>query len=88
MLTLVLVLVVIAATVEARIYHKINLGNTSYGMTTDQVRWAIGKPDHINTYAGTRGEIQQWVYYEGAEQKLFLYFENGIFTSYQEFGRK
>ena len=79
---------ILAAIAEAQVYRKINLGHTSYGMTTDEVRRAIGRPDHINTYAGSGGEMQQWVYYEGPEQSLFLYFRNGIFTSYQEFGKK
>lgn len=48
------------------------------GMTDEQVRVSIGKPQKINESGGTWGTHQQWVY-----GSTYLYFENGILRSYQ-----
>jgi len=58
-------------------------------MTTDEVRNIFGRPHEINTRSGPKGETQQWVYVEGKDQSLFLYFENGIYTGeYSRHGEK
>ncbi len=49
------------------------------GMTTEQVTLSWGWPEHINRSVGKWGEHEQWVY-----GSTYLYFENGIMTSFQE----
>ncbi len=50
------------------------------GMTSEQVRLAWGRPEHINTTTTASHEHEQWVY--GAGQ--YVYFEDGIYTSLQQ----
>lgn len=49
------------------------------GMTNDMATESIGSPKAINKSIGSWGIHEQWVY-----DKKFLYFENGILTSWQE----
>ena len=58
---------------QAVIDKKVHLG-----MTEEQVRLSIGKPQTINESGGSWGTHQQWVY-----GSSYLYFENGILRSYQ-----
>ncbi len=48
------------------------------GMTREQALESRGNPVTINESVGTWGRNEQWVY-----ENLFLYFENGVMTSYQ-----
>jgi len=48
------------------------------GMTPDQARAAWGRPEDINRDVGPWGVHEQWVY-----GYCYLYFENGVMTSYQ-----
>lgn len=48
------------------------------GMTKDMAIESLGQPSDINKSVGSWGVHEQWVY--GEE---YLYFENGILTSYQ-----
>lgn len=48
------------------------------GMTKEQVIASWGKPQSINESVGTWGKHEQWVY-----NSQYLYFENGILTSFQ-----
>ncbi len=50
------------------------------GMTTEMAIASLGSPDDINKSTGSWGEHQQWVY---NEKKMYLYFENGKLTSFQ-----
>jgi hypothetical protein len=47
-------------------------------MTNEQVKLSWGEPDRINRSVGSWGVSEQWVY-----QDRYLYFKNGILTSYQ-----
>ena len=49
------------------------------GMTAEQATLAWGKPEHVNKTVGPWGVHEQWVYHSGA----YLYFENGVLTSWQ-----
>jgi hypothetical protein len=49
-------------------------------MTTEQVIISWGKPDDINKSVGSWGVHEQWVYGDGH----YLYFEDGILTSYSD----
>jgi hypothetical protein len=63
-------------------------------MSLDETRKTWGRPDHINYYVREGREIQQWIYIElrnprpTADLRIFLYFINGEFNSYQIFGEK
>ena len=50
------------------------------GMTDDMAKDSIGNPKDINKTVGAWGVHEQWVYYND----LYLYFENGKLTSYQQ----
>ena len=54
--------------------HQVKLG-----MTTEQVELSLGKPNRINRHVGKWGVNEQWVY-----GYSYLYFENGILTSWQD----
>jgi hypothetical protein len=51
------------------------------GMTSTMAEESIGKPSTINRTVFARGIHEQWVY---DYSRLYLYFENGVLTSYQE----
>jgi hypothetical protein len=48
-------------------------------MTDEMVRLSWGSPRDINRSVGSWGVHEQWVYYSS-----YLYFENGILTSWQD----
>lgn len=48
------------------------------GMTDKMARISLGEPRSINRTVGSWGVHEQWVYYS-----IYLYFEDGILTSYQ-----
>lgn len=58
-------------------------GRIGLGMTTDMVRISWGPPRDINRSVGAWGVHEQWVYgsYPYAQ---YLYFENGVLTSWQD----
>jgi hypothetical protein len=68
-----------------RLWHY-DLGKLEYNMSTEQVRKIWGRPNRLNHYAEQGQELQQWIYIESPSIKIYLYFENGVFTSYQLFG--
>ena len=49
------------------------------GMTTEMARLSRGNPDDINRSVGSWGTHEQWVY-----DNLYLYFEDGKLTNWQE----
>ena len=53
-------------------------------MTREQARATTwGQPDHINYYSSSYAP-EQWVYRRDGVT-LYLYFRNGVVTSFQEF---
>lgn len=50
-------------------------------MTDKEAIWSIGKPDKVNKIVYSWGTEEQWVY---GKKNLYLYFIDGILTSYQE----
>jgi hypothetical protein len=50
------------------------------GMTGEMAKESLGYPDQNNRSVGNWGVHEQWVY---SEYDIFLYFENGKLTSYQ-----
>ena len=57
----------------------IQSGSFMLGMTDDMVVASIGYPNDINRTVGSWGVHEQWVYYS-----MYLYFENGKLTSWQD----
>jgi len=51
------------------------------GMTKEQATDLLGYPNDNNRSVGSWGVHEQWVY---EAQGVYLYFENGILTSYQD----
>ena len=49
------------------------------GMTSEMAKISLGAPRSINRTVGSWGVHEQWVYYS-----MYLYFEKGILTSYQD----
>jgi len=79
-----------------KVKQAILRGEIFLGMTREQVEASWGKPHSINRSIGIWGTHEQWVYgykkYYGAGVSGFvpthyLYFENGILTSWQEVGK-
>jgi len=62
--------------------EKINSGYYWIGMTKDMAIESLGHPETVNSTVGSWGVDEQWVYYS-----LYLYFENGVLTSYQSSNR-
>lgn len=62
--------------------EKINSGYYWIGMTKDMAIESLGNPETVNSSVGSWGVNEQWVYYS-----LYLYFDNGVLTSYQSSGR-
>lgn len=61
--------------------NNILTGMIQIGMTADQVEASCGKPSSgVNSTVTSRGRREQWVY-----DNCYLYFENGVLTSYQTF---
>jgi hypothetical protein len=57
------------------------------GMTEEQVRYSWGSPDDMNRSVGSWGVHEQWVFENQVYNYLrttYVYFENGMLTSYQE----
>jgi len=50
------------------------------GITDKMARISLGLPDDINKSVGSWGVHEQWIY---KKYDLYLYFENGVLTSYQ-----
>ena len=48
------------------------------GMTPEQVKASVGRPDRINRTVFSTGTHEQWVYSDS-----YLYFENDVLTSWQ-----
>lgn len=60
--------------------QSINGRKISIGMNSEQAILAWGKPDHINTTQFGLHWSEQWVY----EDNQFLYFEDGVLSSWQQ----
>lgn len=60
---------------------KIMNGKYWLGMTKEMARKSLGYPDDINKTSGEWGVHEQWVY---EKKEIYLYFENGKLTSFQE----
>lgn len=59
----------------------ISSGKIRIGMTAEQVQASWGKPPNgVNATVTVYGKSEQWIYYGD-----YLYFEDGILTSYQKF---
>lgn len=60
--------------------ESINNRHIQLGMTKEMVVDAIGKPYDINRTGGSFGVHEQWCY----RGNVYLYFENGVLTSWQD----
>lgn len=60
-------------------YNKLKEGYYWIGMNREMATISLGSPDDINRTVGSWGVHEQWVY-----DNLYLYFENGKLTSYQD----
>ena len=59
-------------------YNKLKEGYYWIGMNREMATISLGSPKDINRTVGSWGVHEQWVY-----DNLYLYFENGKLTSYQ-----
>ena len=64
------------------VWNYIRNGVYRIGMTKDMVIMSIGHPNEDNRSVYENEEDNQWVY--GDDNRQYLYFENGILTSFQE----
>ena len=56
----------------------------SLGMTHGMVLTSLGSPSDINRSVGSWGVHEQWVYRTGDYSANYLYFEDGILTSWSD----
>lgn len=54
------------------------------GFNKEQAIAAWGRPDDINRTVGAWGTREQWVYRRGSHSAQYLYFENGVLSSFQD----
>ena len=69
------------ARTQSWIYRFTHLNTSAkiiIGMKDSQVLFLLGPPEKKNVSVGTWGNHEQWIY-----DDTYLYFENGILTSYQ-----
>ena len=64
------------------IYNRIKNGDYWLGMTEDMAILSLGRPENINRTVGRWGVHEQWSY--SVIGRLYLYFENGKLTSFQD----
>ena len=62
-------------------YDKLKAGKIWIGMTDEQCKISIGEPSKVNRDVGSWGTHEQWIY---SNSDLYLYFENGKLTSFQD----
>ncbi|MBK7683660.1 MAG: hypothetical protein IPJ26_14855 [Bacteroidetes bacterium] len=63
-------------------YERLRKGEYWLGMTDDMALISLGMPAKQNRTIGRWGVHEQWVY--SVYDRLYLYFENGVLTSYQD----
>lgn len=63
-----------------KILNNISQKKVLLGMNTDQVIASWGEPQKINETVTRYGKHEQWIY---EYQNQYLYFDNGILTSFQ-----
>lgn len=54
------------------------------GMSKDWAKASLGTPNDINETGTANGTREQWIYGDPISGATYLYFENGILTSFQE----
>ena len=66
-----------------QIKEAVAKGQLVIGMNQFEV-WAIkGRPHKINKTTGVWGVHEQWEYLAGGYDRMYLYFKNGVLTSWQ-----
>lgn len=60
-------------------YKKLKNKYVWIGMTQEMATISLGSPDSVNRSVGSWGVHEQWVY-----KRIYLYFENGKLSSYQD----
>ncbi|MFN8153784.1 MAG: hypothetical protein U0Y08_05790 [Bacteroidia bacterium] len=71
----------IIAEYGAQVYYRLEKGEYWIGMSDELAIISLGYPAKKNRTVGSWGVHEQWIYEKG--NRLYLYFENGILTSYQ-----
>lgn len=66
------------------IQKMIRAGQLSFGMTKEEVTASWGRPDRRNTSTRAYGTSAQWVYDKGNFKAQYIYFRDGVVTSWQE----
>lgn len=59
-------------------------GKFFIGMDKEQIRVLLGEPDNINRTVTKNGVSEQWLYGNPGFGAKYLYFEDGIFESWQD----
>jgi hypothetical protein len=66
-----------------RCQDAIKVGKVTLRMTKDQILRLCGSPDDVNRSVGEWGVHEQWIY-TMSYSSIYLYFENGVLTSWQD----
>lgn len=76
----------VKAKAQAKINQLINDHQIDVGMTSDQVILSWGTPERVNRADGSWGVREQWIYQNTKGEVTYLYFDNGMLASWQDFG--
>ena len=69
---------------DREVRFNIEWDRIAIGMTAEQVRASWGPPHDINRTVTANSVREQWVYGYGASTRKYVYFENGVVTSWQD----
>jgi len=64
--------------------NRILGGQIWIGMTSAMARESLGRPSDVNRLVFSWGVKEQWVYERGAYNRVYLYFDDGVLTSWQD----
>ncbi len=68
---------------EEKIRTAVESHKVVMGMTKEEVIKSVGRPGSVNT-ANDRGDVkEQWIYGDPSRKATYLYFNNGILSSFQ-----
>ncbi|MBW1739887.1 MAG: hypothetical protein JRJ42_01995 [Deltaproteobacteria bacterium] len=69
---------------QNNVQQQIDMGRIAVGMETWQVKQVLGVPEKMNVVIETQNtRKEQWIY-----GNKYLYFTNGVLTSWQEGGKE
>ena len=70
--------------VSSEVVGWITRGRYWTGMSSNLAKLSLGLPTAINRDVGQFGTVEQWIYRNSSPRPIYLYFRDGILTSFQD----